>query len=46
MFTEVGLQHPNLRSATLLCAFFLKSPRSSFDGFSKIAIMYGIVANN
>ena len=33
-------------SGTLQWAFSLESLRSSFDGFSKIAIIYGILANN
>ena len=33
-------------SGTLRWAFSLESLRSSFDGFFKIAIIYGILANN
>ena len=33
-------------SGALRWAFSLESLRSSLDGFSKIAIIYGILANN
>ena len=45
-FSKVGLQHPNFRKWTLPRAFSLESLRSTFHGFSKIAIIYGILTNN